>query len=75
MARNGYIPEDVAKRAQAEPIRVVARSPVKTEAPAAIESVLDELARHGEGRFGVRGPLPGAHLGAVHGGRAGTERS
>jgi penicillin-binding protein 1A len=53
MARNGYIPEDVAKRAQAEPIRVVARSPVKTQAPAAIESVLDELGRHGKGRFGV----------------------
>ena len=38
MARNGFIPEDVAKRAQAEPIRVVARdrNPVKTQAPAAI---------------------------------------
>jgi penicillin-binding protein 1A len=53
MARNGYIPEDVARRAQAEPIRVVARNPVKTQAPAAIESVLDELARHGKGGFGV----------------------
>ena len=53
MARNGYIPEDAAKRAQAEPIQVVARSPVKTQAPAAIGSVLEELGRHGEGRFGV----------------------
>jgi penicillin-binding protein 1A len=53
MARNGYIPDDVAKRAQAEPIRVVARSAVKIQAPAAIGSVLDELVRHGEGRFGV----------------------
>jgi penicillin-binding protein 1A len=53
MARNGYIPEDAAKRAQAEPIRVVARSPVKTQAPAAIGSVLEELGRHGEDRFGV----------------------
>jgi penicillin-binding protein 1A len=53
MARNGYIPEDVAKRAQAEPIRVVARGPVKIQATAAIGSVLDELVRHGEGRFGV----------------------
>ena len=53
MARHGCIPEDVAKRAQAEPIRVVARNPVKIQAPAAIGSVLDELARHGEGRFGV----------------------
>jgi penicillin-binding protein 1A len=53
MARNGYIPEEVAKRAQAEPIRVVARGPVKIQATAAIGSVLDELVRHGEGRFGV----------------------
>ena len=53
MVRNGYISEDVAKRAQAEPIRVVARSLVKTQAPAAIEGVLDELGRRGEGRFGL----------------------
>jgi membrane peptidoglycan carboxypeptidase len=53
MARNGSIPEEVATRAQAEPIRVVAHNPVKIQAPAAIGSVLDELARHGEGRFGV----------------------
>ena len=53
MARNGYIPEDLAKRCQAEPIRVAARSAVKTEAPAAIEHVFDELKRHGGERFGV----------------------
>jgi penicillin-binding protein 1A len=54
MVRNGYIPEDVATRAQAEPIRVVARSPVKTQAPAAIGSVLDELSLRGKGRFAVQ---------------------
>ena len=53
MARNGYIPEDLAKRCQAEPVRVAARSPVKTQAPAAIEHVFDELKQHGGGRFGV----------------------
>jgi len=51
MARNGYIPEDLAKRAQAEPIRVMARIPIKTQAPAVIESVLDELGRHTVGSF------------------------
>ncbi len=53
MARNGYIPESLAKRCQGEPIRVVALSPIKTDAPAAIEHVLDELTRHGGSRFGV----------------------
>ena len=38
MARNGYIPEDLAKRCQAEPVLVVTRSPVKTHAPAAIDT-------------------------------------
>jgi penicillin-binding protein 1A len=54
MARNGYIPEGIAKRGQAEPIAVVARSPVKTRAPAAIESVFAELRQHGAGRFGIQ---------------------
>jgi penicillin-binding protein 1A len=62
MVRNGYIPEDVATRAQAEPIRVVARSPVKTQAPAAIESVLGELRRHGAGLFGVEDLFQGRIL-------------
>jgi penicillin-binding protein 1A len=53
MARNGHIPEDLAKRDQAEPIRVAARSPVKTHAPAAIEHVFHELKRHGGERFGA----------------------
>jgi len=53
MARNGYIPESLAKRCQGEPIRVATLSPIKTDAPAAIEHVLDELTRHGGDRFSV----------------------
>ena len=53
MARYGNIPESLAKRCQAEPIRVAPRSPIKTDSPAAIEHVLSELARHGGTRFGV----------------------
>ena len=55
MARNGYIAEDLAKRGQAEPVVVALpkNSPVKTQAPAAIDTVFDELRLHGAGRFGV----------------------
>ena len=55
MARNGYIPKDLAKRLQAEPVLVAMaqNSPVKTQAPAAIDTVFDELRQHGAGRFGV----------------------
>jgi penicillin-binding protein 1A len=53
MARNGYIPEGLAKRCQTEPVRVAARSGPKTLAPAAIENVFDELNQHGGTRFGV----------------------
>jgi membrane carboxypeptidase/penicillin-binding protein len=53
MARNRFIPESLAKRCQGEPILVAALNPIKTAAPAAIEHVLDELARDGKGRFGV----------------------
>jgi len=53
MARNGDISEDLAKRCQAEPVLVATDSPVKTHAPAAIDTVFDELKRHGAGRFGV----------------------
>jgi membrane peptidoglycan carboxypeptidase len=53
MARNGSISEALAERCQAEPVRVAARSALKTDAPAAIESVFDELNEHGGGRFGV----------------------
>lgn len=53
MARNGCISEGLARRCQAEPVRVAARSPVKTDAPGAIASVLEELKRHGGSRFGI----------------------
>jgi penicillin-binding protein 1A len=53
MARNRYIPESLARRCQREPILVAALNPAKTAAPAAIEHVLDDLARRGNGRFGV----------------------
>jgi len=53
MARNGYISEGLAKRCQAEPIRVVARRLAKTDAPGAIANVLEELKRHGGSRFGT----------------------
>jgi penicillin-binding protein 1A len=53
MASEGYISADVARRARAEPVRVVAVSPVKTHASAAIGSVFDELRLHGGARFGV----------------------
>ena len=59
MARNGYISNDLATRGQAEPIRVAARSPVKTHAPAAIEHVFDELKRHGGERFGAEDLVQG----------------
>jgi len=59
MARNGYISERLAKRCQGEPIRVAALSPTKTDAPAAIEHVLDEVTQHGGSRFGVEDVFQG----------------
>jgi penicillin-binding protein 1A len=59
MARNGYLSEALATRGQAEPIRITARSAVKTNAPAAIEHVFDELKHHGRGRFGVEDLVQG----------------
>ena len=59
MARNGSISESVARRGRAEPIRLSTRSLVKTEAPGAIASVLDELTRHGGTRFAVEDLLQG----------------
>ena len=64
MARNGYIPANLAKRLQAEPVRVakVTNNPVKTQAPAAIDTVFDELRHHGAGRFGVEALFQGRIL-------------
>ena len=53
MERNGHISAGLAKRSQAEPIQVAARSLVKTDAPGAIAGVLEELKQHGGNRFGI----------------------
>jgi membrane peptidoglycan carboxypeptidase len=53
MARNGYIPEALAKRCQSEPVVRAARSEAETHAPATIGSVFGELRRHGAGRFSI----------------------
>jgi penicillin-binding protein 1A len=53
MARNRYILEDLAARCQAEPIRIAPLRATKTDAPAAIKSVFDELKQYGGDRFGV----------------------
>ncbi len=53
MARNGSISVELSKRCQAEPVRVAARSLVKTDAPGAIGNVLEELGQRGGSRFGI----------------------
>jgi penicillin-binding protein 1A len=53
MARNGSIPEGVARLCQAEPVCVTARRQVKTDAPAAIDDVFSELNKHGSVGFGI----------------------
>jgi penicillin-binding protein 1A len=53
MARNGYIPEELARRCQGEPVGAVRPAAAKTDAPAAIEHVLDELQAQGGALFGV----------------------
>jgi penicillin-binding protein 1A len=59
MVRNGYIPESLAERCQAKPIRVAARSQVKTHAPSAIENVFDELKKHGANQCGIEDLIQG----------------
>ena len=60
MARNGYIPENLAKRLQTEPVLVTkAASTIKTQAPAAIDTVFHELRQRGAGRFGIEDLLRG----------------
>lgn len=53
MARHGDISPGIARRCQNEPIRVARVSGTKTEAPAVIEHVLDELSRNGRTSFSV----------------------
>lgn len=49
MARNGSIPASVAQRSQAEAVVVATGNTVRTQAPAAIGSVLAELTQRGFG--------------------------
>jgi penicillin-binding protein 1A len=55
MARNGSISVDLARRGQAEPVVVTPamHRPATTQAPAAIDTVFDELKRHGADDFGL----------------------
>jgi penicillin-binding protein 1A len=53
MARNGYITPQVARHLQTRAILVTAQNPVKTEAPAAIDTVFEELKQRGTAQFGV----------------------
>jgi penicillin-binding protein 1A len=53
MARHGFISEDVARHCQGQPIVVAVRNAVKTDAPAAIDTVLEELKQRGTAEFGV----------------------
>jgi penicillin-binding protein 1A len=59
MARNGYISRSLAQRCQAEPVRVAGHDPVKTHAPAAIESVFAEIKQQSGGRFEVEDLVQG----------------
>jgi penicillin-binding protein 1A len=59
MARNQWIPDEVMRRAQLQPVRVVAHGRVKTQAPAAIENVLSELRQHSDSGYGVRDLVDG----------------
>ena len=47
MARNGSISTSVAKRSQAEPVLVATDHTIRTQAPAAINTVFAELKQHG----------------------------
>ena len=47
MARNGYISTSIAKRSQAEPVLVATDNTIKTQAPAAINTVFAELKQLG----------------------------
>ena len=53
MAKNGYISVHQAKRSQAEPVVVVGRKTIETQAPAAVDNVFDEINAHGGSRFNI----------------------
>lgn len=53
MALHGDISGTLATRCQGQPVRVVSTASAKTDAPAAIDHVLDELRQRGGDRFSV----------------------
>lgn len=59
MAGNGYISDALARRCEAEPIRVTPHRLAKTEAPGAIASILEEIRRDGGIHFTVEDLLQG----------------
>ena len=59
MVRNGYVSENLVRRCRSEPIVVASRGSTKTESPAAVDHVLEELARQGGSLFCVNDLLEG----------------
>jgi penicillin-binding protein 1A len=59
MVKNGFIGEDHARRCRTLPLRLAAKSEIKTEAPAAMGHVLEELPLLQNGRFAVADLLEG----------------
>ena len=59
MARAGWLSEAATHEAVARPIRLFARSKLKTEAPAVVENVFFELKRLGDPRLGVEALVQG----------------
>jgi penicillin-binding protein 1A len=62
MARNGSISEEVARRCEAEPLRVARHAVAKTEAPSAVGHVLDELVQRGGSHFTIEDLFEGKIL-------------
>ena len=70
MARNGYIPEDLATRSQAEPIRVAAAQRGEDPRPRGDRARLRRAEAPRRRALRGRGLGAGADLGPLHGGRA-----
>ena len=73
MARNGYIPEDLAKRSQAEPIRVATAQRGEDPRPRGDRARLRRAEAPRRRALRGRGLGAGADLGPLHGGRAGPD--
>ncbi len=59
MARNGSLSAEMARRAQGTPVRLAARSKMKTEAPAVVENVFTELKTAQRNRVSVEALIGG----------------